>query len=62
MFTYHLKRNVADCLQVKLATALLEQIFQTLSEEVHDHHVVLFTFVCFLITDVVEAGHACLAT
>jgi len=53
---------VADRLQIKLAAALLEKIFETLSEEIHHHHVVLFTFVCFLIADVVEAGYAGLSS
>ena len=57
-FTYHLKRNVADCFQIELASALLEKIFETLSEKIHNHHVVLFTFVCFFVSYVVEAGHA----
>lgn len=53
---------MADRLQIKLAAALLEKIFETLSEEIHHHHVVLFTFVCFLIADVVEAGYAGLSS
>jgi hypothetical protein len=35
---YHLVRYVQNCLQVELVAALLEQILQTLPQQVHYHH------------------------
>ena len=37
MPTYHLMSYVTNSFKVKLSAALLEQIFQTLTKEVHDH-------------------------
>jgi hypothetical protein len=52
---------VADRLQVELAAALLEKILETLAKEVHNHNMVLFAFVGFFISHVMEAGDASLS-
>lgn len=44
-------------LQVKLASALLEEVFERLAEQVHNHDVIHFTVVGLLIADEVEEGH-----
>jgi hypothetical protein len=46
---YHLHRNVQHRLQIELSSALLEQIFQTLAEHVHHHHVVHFAILGLLV-------------
>lgn len=53
----HLDSDVQNCPQVKLASALLEKIFQTLTEEVHDHNVIHLSVFGLLIADEVEVGH-----
>jgi hypothetical protein len=53
---------VADCLQVELATALLEKILETLAKKVHNHNMVLLSLVGFFISYVVEARDAGFAT
>ena len=47
--TYHLDSNVEASLEVKLSAALLEEVFKTLSEQVHDHDVVHFAILSLLI-------------
>jgi hypothetical protein len=53
---------MAHSFQVEFSSALLEQVFQTLTKQVHDHDMVLLSIVCFLITYIVETGYACFAT
>ena len=50
------------CLQIELASALLEKILKRLAEQIHNHHVVHLTVVSLLITDEVEEGHESLAS
>ena len=46
---YHLNSDAEDSLEVELATALLEEIFKGLAEEVHDHDVIgLIVFGLFI--------------
>ena len=47
--------------EVELATALLKEILQTLSEKIHDHDVVHFTVLSLLVANEVEEGHEGLA-
>eukprot|EP00354_Favella_ehrenbergii_P009733 CAMPEP_0170457668 /NCGR_PEP_ID=MMETSP0123-20130129/4882_1 /TAXON_ID=182087 /ORGANISM="Favella ehrenbergii, Strain Fehren 1" /LENGTH=131 /DNA_ID=CAMNT_0010721535 /DNA_START=1570 /DNA_END=1965 /DNA_ORIENTATION=- len=58
----HLSGDVEAGLEVKLAAALLEEIFETLAEQVHDHDMVGLAVVGLLISNEVEEGHVCLAT
>lgn len=51
-----------DGLQVKFAAAFLEEIFQTLPEQVHNHYVVHFPILSFLISYEVKEGNECLAS
>ena len=50
------------CFEVKLASALLEEIFETLAEEVHHHHVIHLAVLSLLIADEVKEGDESLAT
>lgn len=59
---YHLMSNVQHCFQVKFAPALLEEIFERFSKEVHDHNVVHLTIISLLITNEVEEGDEGLAS
>jgi hypothetical protein len=56
-WTYHLVSNVADSLKVKLPAALLEEVFQGLSEQVHHHNVEHLAIFGLLVTDEVEEGN-----
>ena len=47
----HLNGNVQNSIEVKLSSALLEQVFEGLTEHVHDHDVVHLTIFCLLVTD-----------
>ena len=51
-----------DRLEVELASALLEEVFETLAEQVHDHHVVHLSVVGLLVTDKVQEGHKSLTS
>ena len=61
MFTYHLDRDVQNSLEIKLAPALLEEVFETLSEQIHDHDVVHLTILSLFVSDKMQEGHKCLA-
>ena len=52
--TYHLDSNVKASLEVELSAALLEEVFKTLSEQVHDHDVVHLAILSLLIADKVQ--------
>ena len=54
----HLNCNLQYCFQVKLPPALLEQIFQTLSQQVHHHYVVSFAILSLLVPHEVKVGYA----
>ena len=49
-------------LHVELATTLLEKIFETLSEQIHHHHVVHLAVLSLLVTHKVQEGHEGLST
>lgn len=53
--------DVKDGLEVELAATLLEQILQTLAEQVHDHHVVGLAVLSLFVADEVEHGNVSLA-
>ena len=59
--TYHLNRDVQARFQVELATTLREEVFQTLAQQVHDHHVVCLAVVGALISHEVQERHEGLA-
>lgn len=59
--TYHLAGNVADGLQVELAATLLEEVFEGLAEQVHNHDVEHLAVVGLLVTDKVQEGHVSFA-
>ena len=54
--TYHLDGDVEHGLEVELASALLEEVFETLAEQVHDHHVVHLAVLGLFVADEVEEG------
>ena len=51
-----------DCLEVKLATTLLEEVFQTLAQQVHHHDVIHLSVLRLLVTDEMEEGDEGLAS
>ena len=51
-----------DSFQVKLSSALLEEVFETLTEEVHDHDVVHLTILSLLVANKVELRYVCLCS
>jgi hypothetical protein len=55
--TYHLNGDVKDGLEVELATALLEEVFETLAEKVHHHHVVHLAVLRLLVAHEVQEWH-----
>ena len=50
------------CLQVELATTLLEEVFQTLAQQVHYHDVIHLAILCLLVADEVKEGDKSLAS
>jgi hypothetical protein len=58
-FTNHLNGDMEYSAYVELATALLEQVFQALAEQIHYHHVVSLSIGRLFISDVVEGGNVC---
>jgi len=57
-----LSGDVEAGLKIELATALREQILETLAEQVHHHHVVGLAVFSLLVTDKVEEGDVRLAS
>ena len=51
-----------DGFEVELPSALLEEVFKTLTEKVHDHHVIHLAIFSLLITNKVELRHVCLCS
>ena len=51
-----------DCLEVELATTLLEEVFQTLTQQVHHHDVIHLSVLRLLVTDEMEEGDEGLAS
>jgi len=58
----HLVSDVQHSLQVKFTPALLEEIFEGFTEQVHDHDVVHLAVVSLLITNEVQEWHKGLAS
>jgi hypothetical protein len=56
---YHLNSNEQDCLEVKLASAFLEEILKTLAKKVHDHNVENLVFILLLISHEVKVWYTC---
>ena len=54
----HLSCDVENCLQIKLSSALLEQVLKRLSEHVHHHYVIHLAILSFLITYEMEIGYS----
>lgn len=50
----HLDCNVENGLEVELAAALLEQVLEGLTEQIHDHNVVHLAIFGLLVTDKME--------
>ena len=50
------------CFEVEFASALLEEILETLAKEVHHHHVIHLAILSLLIADEVKEGDEGLAT
>ena len=50
------------CIEVEFASALLEEILQTLTKEVHHHNVIHLAIFSLLIADEVKEGDEGLAT
>lgn len=57
----HLVRTMKTSAQVKLASAVLELVFQTLSKEVHDHDVKHFAIFVFMVTNKMQIWNGCLS-
>ena len=57
----HLHGDVQDCLEVELSSALLEQVFERLSEQVHNHNVVHLAVFGLLVTHEVQVRNRGLA-
>ena len=58
----HLDGDVEAGLEVEFSSALLEVVFETLAEEVHDHDVVHLAILGLLVADEVEIGNRRLAS
>ena len=51
-----------DCLKVEFAATLLEEIFQTLAQQVHHHDVIHLSVLRLLVADEMEEGDKGLAS
>ena len=60
--TYHLHGDVEHSLEVELSAALLEEVFKTLSKQVHDHDVVHLAVLSLLVSHEMQEGHEGLAS
>jgi len=58
----HLNGDVQDSLEVEFATALLEQVFERLSEQVHYHNVVHLAIFGLLVTNKMEVWYSGLSS
>jgi hypothetical protein len=52
-----LNSNAENSLEIELAAALLEEVFETLSQKIHDHHVIGLVIFGLLISNEVKIGH-----
>ena len=50
---------MADSFQIEFASALLEEVFETLAQQVHHHHVVTLPVISLLITHEMQIRHRC---
>ena len=60
--TYHLNGDMQNSFEVEFATALLEQVLKTLSEQVHYHDMVHFSVLSLLVADEMQERHEGLAS
>ena len=60
--TYHLNGDVEACLEVELAAALLEEIFEGLTEKIHDHDMIHLAVLSLLVANEVQEGHESLSS
>lgn len=51
-----------DSFQIEFTTALLEEVFKTLSKQVHDHDVVHFSIFSLLVSNEMKEWHEGLAS
>ena len=58
----HLDGDVKASLEIKFSSALLEVVFETLAEEVHNHDVVHLTILRLLVADEMQIGNRRLAS
>ena len=58
----HLDGDVEASLEVKFPSALLEVVFETLAEEVHDHDVIHLTILRLLVADEMQIRNRRLAS
>lgn len=54
---YHLNSDAENSLEVELAAALLEEIFEGLSKKVHNHHVIGLIVLGLFVSNEVQVGH-----
>lgn len=55
-------RDVTDSLEIKLVSALLEEILKGFTEQVHHHHVEHFTVLSLLVANEVKEWNKSLTT
>ena len=55
--TYHLNGNVEACLEVELATALLEKVLERFAQQVHHHDVIHLAVLSLFITNEMKERH-----
>jgi len=54
----HLSRDMKDSLEIKLSSALREQVLKRLSEHVHHHYVIYLAILIFFITHEMEIWYS----
>ena len=58
----HLDSDLQTSLKIKLASALLEQVFQTLAQQIHDHDVEHLALLSLLVSNEMQEWHKSLAS
>ena len=58
----HLDSDLQTSLKIKLASALLKQVFQTLAQQIHDHDVEHLALLGLLVTHEMQEWHKGLAS
>jgi hypothetical protein len=54
---YHLNSDAENSLEVELAAAFLEEIFEGLSKKVHDHYVIGLIVLGLFVSNEVQVWH-----